>query len=127
MELADTKPPFIQLVASASPAFIGQSVCLHVGDRITLSETAAKLVSVVVAAEWTPSRFSSCLGSSSARISTVSETKEEDTVKQMEGVFRRWAESVGETATVEMALKSIYEADELDVLDNILNELTVSG
>ena len=129
MEAADAKPPFIQLVASASHALIGQPVCLQVGDRTTLSETAAKLVSAVVAAEeWTPSRFASCLGLPRARITKVSsETREEDTAKQMEGVLLAWAESMGKTATVEMALKSIYEADELDILDSILNELTVSG
>jgi hypothetical protein len=128
MEPADSKLPFIQLVASASHALIGQPVCLQVWDRITLSETAAKLVSVLAAAEWTPSRFASCLGFPSARITKVSsETREEDTVKQMEGVLLAWAESMGKTATVEMALKSIYEADELDILDSILNELTVSG
>lgn len=126
---AKSKPPFDQLVASLSPTIIKKPVCLlPVGGTSTVDDAAKKLVVVAGQPDWTPSRFGSCLGLSDARISELvpCERDEEGKANQMEEILLAWAENLGEGATVEAVLKSLYDGDESEILEKF-TELTVSG
>ena len=127
---AKSKPPFDQLVASLSPTIIKKPVCLlQVGGTSTLDDAAKKLVAVVAGQpDWTPSRFGSCLGLSDARIGELAacESDGDGKANQMEGIILAWAENLGEGATVEAVLKSLYDEDESEILEKF-TELTVSG